>query len=64
MTPDYRYVLVYVEHSFSDRAYPYTVPEELAELIEVGSRVLVPFGRRGGGKIGTLRVCCLAFKGR
>ncbi len=50
MTPDYRYVLVYVEHSFSDRAYPYTVPEELAELIEVGSRVLVPFGRRRAAK--------------
>ena len=50
MTPDYRYVLVYVEHSFSDRAYPYSVPEELWQMIDIGSRVLVPFGRRGGAK--------------
>jgi primosomal protein N' (replication factor Y) len=50
MTPDYRYVLVYVEHSFSDRAYPYSVPEELWPMIDIGSRVLVPFGRRGGAK--------------
>lgn len=40
---------IFVEQSFSDRAYPYRVPEEFAEMIRVGSRVLVAFGR-GEGK--------------
>lgn len=36
---------IFVEHSFSDRAYPYLVPNEVSELVGVGSRVLVAFGR-------------------
>lgn len=36
---------IFVEHSFSDRAYPYLVPNEFSELVGVGSRVLVAFGK-------------------
>ncbi|PIO48209.1 MAG: primosomal protein N' [[Chlorobium] sp. 445] len=46
----YRYVSVYVEHSFSDRAYAYRVPIEFSEMVRIGSRVLVEFGRKGAAK--------------
>ncbi|MCS6988558.1 MAG: primosomal protein N' [Chloroherpetonaceae bacterium] len=41
---------VFVEQSFSDSSYPYRVPEEFAEMIRVGSRVLVAFGRGANKK--------------
>lgn len=36
---------IFIEQSFSDRAYPYLVPSEFSELLSVGSRVLVAFGK-------------------
>jgi primosomal protein N' (replication factor Y) len=36
---------VFVEHSFSDKAYPYLVPEEFSGVVSIGSRVLVAFGK-------------------
>lgn len=36
---------IFVEQSFSDRAYPYLIPNEFSETLSVGSRVLVAFGK-------------------
>ncbi len=36
---------IFVEQSFSDRAYPYLVPSEFAQMLDAGSRVLVAFGK-------------------
>lgn len=42
-----QYAFVYVEHSLTDSAYPYRIPPEFSDLVQVGSRVLVRFERRG-----------------
>ncbi len=36
---------IFVEQSFSDRAYPYLIPNEFSEMLTIGSRVLVAFGK-------------------
>ncbi|MDW8466596.1 MAG: primosomal protein N' [Chloroherpetonaceae bacterium] len=42
-----QYAFVYVEHSLTDYAYPYLIPPEFLGAVQVGSRVLVRFRRRG-----------------
>lgn len=39
------FAAVYVEESYSDRAFLYSIPEELSGKLSAGVRVLVPFGR-------------------
>ncbi len=48
----FRYVNVYIEHLYSDRAYCYAVPDEFLNTLFVGSRVLVPFGKQGAERLG------------
>ena len=45
----YADVIVEISHEKLDRSFQYAVPEAIRERINIGSRVLIPFGR--GGKI-------------
>lgn len=46
---------IFVEHSFSDKTYPYVVPKKFVEMLNVGSRVLVAFGKEKKERLGFVK---------
>ncbi|MDE6212398.1 MAG: primosomal protein N' [Lachnospiraceae bacterium] len=52
MTERYADVIIDIAHEKVDRIFQYRIPEELAEAVQPGVRVHVPFGRGNQEKVG------------